>query len=124
MLRHLTHVTIYVKDQDAALAFYRDMLGFSVSSDEQFGPGMRWLTVRPPGGQTDFALWPEGNSPKGKQAAGGWTGMVLKCDDLDGTYAELSAKGVNFPQPPKDVPWGRDAMLCDPDGNEFNLVQH
>jgi predicted enzyme related to lactoylglutathione lyase len=122
MLGHITHVTVYVSDQEAAKQFYAGKLGFEVTADQQFGPGMRWLTVRPYGGQSDIALWPGAGEHGGK--IGGFTGIVLKCDDLDATYKHLSENGVSFPQTPKDVPWGRDAMLADPDGNEFNIVQH
>jgi lactoylglutathione lyase len=121
-LGQVTHVTIYVSDQEAAKDFYAGKLGFEVTSDQQFGPGMRWLTVRPRAGGANIALWP-GDAPMGGGRIGGFTGVVLHCDDLDATYAELSARGVTFPEPPKDVPWGRDATLADTDGNEINIVQ-
>jgi predicted enzyme related to lactoylglutathione lyase len=120
-LGHVSHVTIYVNDQQVAKDFYAGKLGFEVTSDQEFGPGMRWLTVRPEGGQTNIALW-RGDGPEGGRV-GGFTGLVLACSDLDATYEDLAAKGVSFPEPPKDVPWGRDAMLADPDGNLINVVQ-
>jgi catechol 2,3-dioxygenase-like lactoylglutathione lyase family enzyme len=124
MLGHLTHVTVYVSDQDAAKAFYTETLGFALVEDNTSIPGMRWLSIQPPGGQAQIVLFKAGPGPKGGEAkAGGWTGMVLHCPDLDATYAELKAKGVEFTAEPSDVPWGRHTNLRDPDGNEFNVVQ-
>jgi predicted enzyme related to lactoylglutathione lyase len=123
MLNRVTHVTVYVNDQDAALAFYRDTLGFSVTDDAEFGPGMRWLTVQPQGGGVKIVLFKAGPGPKGNQTAGGWSGMVLHTDDRDATHAGLLAKGVKITQEPRELPWGRDFSFADPDGNEFNVVQ-
>ena len=72
MLGHVTHVTVYVNDQDAALAFYRDMLGFEPLMDAEFQPGMRWVTVRPPGGQVEIVLFKAFDGPTGKKEAGGF----------------------------------------------------
>jgi predicted enzyme related to lactoylglutathione lyase len=123
MLGHLTHVTVYVNDQDQARDFYRDVLGFTVTDDAEFGPGMRWLTVLPPGGQTNLVLFKAGPGPMGDKHAGGYSGMVLHTDSVDQLYADLSAKGVKFTQAPRDLPWGRDVTFEDPDGNAFNVVQ-
>jgi predicted enzyme related to lactoylglutathione lyase len=123
MLGHLTHVTVYVSDQDAALAFYRDTLGCALTSDEQFGPGMRWLTVLPPGGQTNLVLFKAGPTPMGEKTAGGWTGMVLHAPDIDALHADLTARGVKITAGIRDLPWGRDLIFEDPDGNSFNVVQ-
>jgi predicted enzyme related to lactoylglutathione lyase len=123
MLGHLTHATVYVNDQDAALAFYRDTLGCTVTSDEQFGPGMRWLTVQPAGGQTNLVLFKAGPTPMGEKPAGGWTGMVLHTQDVDALHADLTAKGVKITTGIRDLPWGRDLIFEDPDGNSFNVVQ-
>ncbi|MCC7479364.1 VOC family protein [bacterium] len=123
MLGHVTHVTVYVNDQDAALDFYRDKLGFELVTDSDMQPGMRWLTVRPPGGQAQIVLFKAFDGPMGKKEAGGWTGMVLHCENRDAAHAELLARGVKIAQEPRDLPWGRDFSFEDPDGNMFNVVE-
>jgi len=123
MLGHLTHVTVYVNDQDAARDFYRDRLGFGVTDDAEFGPGMRWLAVLPPGGQTNLVLFKAGPGPMGEKTAGGFSGMVLHTPHIDALHADLTAKGVRITQEIRDLPWGRDLSFEDPDGNGFNVVQ-
>lgn len=126
MLGPVTHVTVYVTDQQAALDFYRDKLGFDVVADMSTEMGehkMRWVTVRPKGGAgPEIALWP-GTEQMGAERIGGNTGITFYCADLDTTHRELSGRGVNFTMPPGDVPWGRHAMLADQDGNQLYIVQ-
>ena len=119
MIRRIDVATIQVRDQDRALEFYRDSLGFEVVSDERFGEGMRWIQVKPPGAETSLTLahgFAEGTP-------GGFTGIVFGTDDIEGTHRDLSAKGVRFTEPPTKQEWGMvQAILSDPDGNEFVLV--
>ena len=123
MIGHISHATVYVGSQDDAKAYYTGKLGFTETSDVDMGNGIRWLTVLPPGGQTHLVLYLGGDdATKGQKPVGGWTSMVLHCADIDATYKELTANGVNMTEP-SDVPWGRHAMLTDPDGNVFNVVQ-
>ena len=125
-LGKVTHVTVYVKDQQAALDFYTQKLGFDLVADMTTSMGehsMRWVTVRPQGGDgPEIALWP-GTESMGAERIGGNTGVTFICSDLDATFSELSGKGVNFTMPPGDVPWGRHAMLADQDGNQLYIVQ-
>jgi predicted enzyme related to lactoylglutathione lyase len=125
MLGQVTHVTIHVNDQEKARDFYRDTFGFDIVADmsmEMGGKQMKWLTVRPKGGNgPEIALWP-GGGPSGG-TVGGFTGLVLHVSEIDATYEELKAKGVSFPTPPEDVPWGRHALMADLDGNIINIVQ-
>lgn len=125
MLGQVTHVTVYVKDQDKALDFYRNKLGFDVVADMSTEMGehkMRWLTVRPQGGGgPEIALWPGTGQEAGR--IGTATGITLVCPNLDDTHKDLSAKGVNFTMPPGDVPWGRHAMFADQDGNQLYIVE-
>jgi catechol 2,3-dioxygenase-like lactoylglutathione lyase family enzyme len=125
-LGKVSHVTVYVKDQQAALDFYRDKLGFDVVADMTTSMGentMRWVTVRPQGGDgPEIALWP-GTPQMGAERIGGNTGVTLYFGDLDATYSDLSSKGVNFTMPPGEVPWGRHAMVADQDGNQLYIVE-
>jgi catechol 2,3-dioxygenase-like lactoylglutathione lyase family enzyme len=128
-LGKVTHVTVYVKDQQASLDFYTGTLGFDTVADMSTAMGdykMRWVTVRPKGGDgPEIALWPADQTPggHGDKVLGGPTGITLVCTDLDATFDELSGKGVTITMPPSDVPWGRHGMFADNDGNQIYVVQ-
>ncbi len=122
-LTQLATAMFTVRDQDAALAFYVNTLGWEKAMDAMFGPEMRWLTVVPPGATTQLVLahvsWGgDGTSP------GGHTGISLVTPDIDATYETLSARGVRFKEPVAVMPWGQKATwFYDLDGNEFFLVE-
>jgi catechol 2,3-dioxygenase-like lactoylglutathione lyase family enzyme len=80
-----------VADQDAAIAFYTDKLGFSLTADVPFGEGERWVEVAPPGGGAAIALVP----PQGDYQPGRMTGIALESPDPRADHAELKAKGVD-----------------------------
>nr|WP_274636606.1 VOC family protein [Microbacterium bovistercoris] len=111
-------VTIPVADQERALQFYRDVLGFEVRADNAFGD-QRWLSVAPPGSTVDFTLHP----PFPGQAGPGWQqGIVLHTDDIAGVIGALRDAGVQVSDP-ESVGWGTQAQFADPDGNGFVLLQ-
>ena len=120
-LTHIASTTVSVSDQDTALDFYTNVLGFVARADQDMGNGMRWLTVELPGTQTGIVLakgYGSGNP------VGSFTGLVLACDDIQATYEELSGKGVHFTEAPTRQPWGMmQALLEDQDGNGYVLVQ-
>ncbi len=132
MITRLSHTTVYVNDQDRALAFYRDILGFEVRSDTVLD-GFRWLTVGP-AGQPDLSLLLAVPAPpmfSAEDAAvvldllakGSLGGGVLETEDCRATVAELKAKGVAILQEPVDRPYGVEAILRDDSGNWFSLTQ-
>ncbi len=138
LISSLDYVTVMVKDQDAALRFYTEVLGFQASDDEQFGSGQRWLTVGLPGAQTRLVLFADPHAHAEEEggccgsggcgSCGGveyaWTGMVMRTDDINAAFENLQGKGVTFLQPPQEKSWGViDALFADLDGNVFNLVQ-
>jgi uncharacterized glyoxalase superfamily protein PhnB len=121
-------------DPDAALAFYRDTLGFEVRNDVGYA-GMRWLTVGP-ADQPDTAivLHPPAALPGMTDderrtilelmAKGSLFGVNLATTDLDGTFARLEASGAEIAQEPTDQPYGvRDCAVRDPAGNMIR-IQH
>jgi len=128
-LGKVTHITVLVSDQQAALDFYTGKLGFDKVADLNTNMGehqMRWVTVRPQGGDgPEVALWPASQTPggQGTEALGKPTGITLVCTDLDSTFDELGSKGVKITMPPSDVPWGRHGMFADQDGNQIYVVQ-
>ena len=90
-ITNVGRVLVPVKDQDEAIAFYTEKLGFTVTSDVPFGEGDRWVEVSPPGGSTAIALVP----PQDQYAPGRMTGIGLVSPDPKGLHAELKAKGVD-----------------------------
>jgi catechol 2,3-dioxygenase-like lactoylglutathione lyase family enzyme len=135
-IKQLTHVNVWVHDQDEALAFYTEKLGLELRDDvtlPELGD-FRWLTVGPVG-QPDIALTlllPPGppvfdadttaklNEIMAKGAAGG---LFFSTDDCQASYEELKGRGVEFSEEPSQRPYGIDAAFRDPSGNNIRLVQ-
>jgi len=116
-------VTVCVRDQDQALDFYVGKLGFE-KRDDAGGDAYRWLTVAPPGSQTQIYLAKAGPGELHiEDEIGGQTGIMLQTRDVETTYRELAVRGVNFPQPPTRLTYGVQAQLEDPDGNVFFLQE-
>jgi catechol 2,3-dioxygenase-like lactoylglutathione lyase family enzyme len=122
-------VPVFVSDQDRALAFYRDKLGFEIVMDRLLpgaGDGLRWITVAAEGQGPQFILFQPamgGSSEEElRNRVGIWTGIVFHADDIDAEYAKLRDRGVPFDGEPRQQPWGgRDTSFSDPDGNRFQL---
>lgn len=115
MFKRIHSTVIKVSDQDAAKAFWLDTLGFESRIDQQMGP-MRFLTVAPPGADTELVL---GTSEMYGEGHGFTNGVSFIVDDVDAVFADLRAKGVEFVDEPDDMPWGaRGASFTDPDGNQ------
>lgn len=114
----ISTVTIAVTNQDEALIWYTQMLGFEKRMDQR-GNGLRWLTVAPPQqAEVEFLLASWFPDRIGKNAT--W---VLSTRDCEGGYEELKDKGVDFIQKPRMQPWGIEAVFTDPYGNQYALVQ-
>ena len=110
-----------VADQDAALAFYTEKLGWEVRGDDRFGEDneMRWLEVAPPGSTARLAL----NPPMRDEPGGGAIGV--ETTDLRGEHERLSAiEGVTISTPPMEM-GGAPLMfsVADPDGNNIWIVE-
>ena len=116
MITQLKFAGIPVKDQDRALAFYRDILGFKVGTDQPMGSGQRWIEMRIGGADTKIVLFtPEGHEDR----IGTFFNGAYQCDNVEKTYEDLKAKGVEFVQEPKKEPWGTFAIFKDSEGNQF-----
>lgn len=118
MINRIACITVAVKDQAEALAWFTEKLGFKKRVDQE-GPGIRFLTVSPksqPDLQVILADWfPEaiGKNPT----------AVLYTDDCKQTYEELVAQGVEFSSPPEPQFFGIQAVFRDLCGNSYALVQ-
>jgi predicted enzyme related to lactoylglutathione lyase len=111
-------ISIQVKDQDEAVRFYTECLGFEKRGDAPMGEGMRWVTVALPGSQTEFSLI---SSPFGGAPLGTNSGVVLETGDIDAAYHELSAHGVRFTTLPIREFFGGWAQFVDQDGNTISI---
>src|SRR6266536_4195517 len=120
-------------DAEAALAFYRDTLGFELRNDVGYN-GMRWLTVGPPGQPTSIVLHPPAVDPGITEeerrtivemmAKGTYGGILLATKDLDGTFERLQSSDAEVIQEPTDQPYGvRDCAVRDPAGNLIRIQQ-
>lgn len=121
-------------DADAALAFYRDTLGWEVRNDVGY-EGLRWLTVGPPEQPaTSIVLHPPAVDPGitdderrtivEMMAKGTYGGVLLATEDLDGTFEKLQATDADIVQEPTDQPYGvRDCAVRDPAGNLIRIQQ-
>ena len=121
-LSQIGTIVIPVSDQERAIAFYVDTLGFEKRTDVPFGNGYRWVEVAPADAQTTIAIVPP---PPGKPTGNVETGIGLNTDDIDAVQADLQARGVDVdaevsrmgdPVPP--LFW-----LRDPDGNTLMVVE-
>ena len=116
MITGMSHTTVWVLDQDRALAFYTTKLGFRILTDQQFGEKQRWIELSIPGAETGVVLFtPDGHQDR----IGTFSAISFQCDDVQRTYDELSARGVEFTTPPTKQPWGTYTVFKDPDGNQF-----
>ena len=114
-------VIVPVSDQDRALEFYAEKLGFEKRTDAPFGEGERWVEVAPPGAATTIAIVP----PREGESAGIETRVALMTEDIDSEHADLRARGVEAdeavmrmgdPVPPM-------FFFRDPDGNRFLVIE-
>ena len=133
MITRLKSMGIYVKDQNEALEFYTQKVGFELNSDVTQG-GYRWLAVSPKGQpELQFslsALKPGGNlTEEGVEMltnlldTGQLQGGIWETDDCRKTYEEMAGNGVEFMQEPVDMPWGVQALWKDNSGNWFTLIE-
>ncbi len=134
MITRMSHTSILVLDQDEALDFYKNKLGFEVKTDSTMDNGYRWLTVSPkeqpeleivlmkvaPG-----MMWDEETAEKIKSLvkAGKFGAGVLQTNDCRATYEELKAKGVQFMGEPKEQFYGTEVIMKDNSGNWFSLTE-
>ncbi|MDX6528071.1 MAG: hypothetical protein QOH41_361 [Blastocatellia bacterium] len=134
MITKMSHVMIWVKNQQEALEFYRDKLGFEVDTDAMIGADFRWLTMKIKN-QTGFEIIlaePKAGMLLDEESAaqlrslidkGVLGGGVFDADDIYKTYEELKARGVEFKGPPTEQSWGTATVMKDNSGNWFSLSQ-
>ena len=128
-MSNLELVALVVRDYDAAIHFFVDLLQFELVHDTPSltndGRPKRWVVVRPIGGHTGILLArADGDhqaSIVGQQFAGR-VGLFLRVDNFETTYRRMVAKGVRFVSPPRDEPYGKLAVFLDLEGNRWDLL--
>jgi catechol 2,3-dioxygenase-like lactoylglutathione lyase family enzyme len=135
MIKAITYATLWVDDQDVAIAYYTEKLGLELREDvsvPELG-GFRWVSVGVPGQDVSLALLTVPGPPvfeeetqrlvKELLARGVAGGVMFGTDDARGTYEELKARGVEFQHEPTEQPYGIDTGIRDPFGNQMRIVQ-
>ena len=118
MITRIKFVAIPITDQDRALKFYTEQVGFELKTDQASADGMRWIELEPPGAETRVVLF---TADAHKLLTGTPSNITFGTDDVIQAYAEMKARGVEFTGPPTEQPWGTFAQFKDPDGNSFIL---
>ena len=134
MIQRMSHATIFVNNQNEALDFYRDKLGFSVHTDAMVGEDFRFLTVCAQD-QPDFEIIlmePKAGMLMDAESAAQLRALIDKgilgagafhTDDCRATFEDLKSKGVQFVSEPAERPYGIEAVFKDNSGNWFSLTQ-
>jgi lactoylglutathione lyase len=111
-------VAVYVENQDGALAFWTDKVGFVLHRRRPMGPNASWMEIGMPGAESCLVLYP-------KSMMQDWAerkpSVVFECADIQLQYEELTSRGVRFTQLPTPMPWGPFAIFVDTEGNWFGL---
>jgi catechol 2,3-dioxygenase-like lactoylglutathione lyase family enzyme len=118
MIRGIKFVTVPVGNQDAALKFYTEKLGFRVLTDQPFDGKQRWIELGIPGGDSKLVLF---TTDADKPRIGSPQPVAFWSDDVSATARLLKSRGVDFVMEPKTEQWGTTAIFKDQDGNQFAL---
>ena len=125
MTQSIATVALVVADYDEAIAFYRDILGFSLIADTPLGD-KRWVLVAPAGGGTRLLLArADGEAQRARigDQTGGRVGLFLETDDFERDFAAYSQRGVTSLEPPRHESYGSVAVFEDLYGNKWDLIQ-
>ncbi|AWM33930.1 VOC family protein [Hymenobacter nivis] len=128
MNQRLAHVTVLVRNYDEAIAFYINVLGFSLVADADLGGGKRWVVVAPQGSTAGCGLLLAEAHTDAEQRAvgqqgGGRVWLFLHTDDFWRDYPVLQARGLRFLEVPRTEPYGYVAVFEDLYGNRWDLLE-
>ena len=118
MIKGIKFVTIPTRDQDLALAFWTEKMGFAVATDQPFSETQRWIELRIPGADTRIVLF----TPSGQEdRVGSFAPCSFWTDDVDATYGEMTERGVETLGPPSKAEWGSSLLFKDAEGNTHHV---
>ena len=118
MIKKIGTVAIYVEDQNKALKFWTEKVGFVVRDNKNMGNGFSWMELGPKDAESCLVIYPKklmSNYSELKPS------IVFICDDIQEICSELKKKGVIFSKEVSSLAWGKFAAFMDEDGNEFGL---
>ncbi len=119
MIKKIKFLGIPVQNQDRALAFYTQVLGFRVLTDQHFSDTQRWIELTIPGAETGIVLF----TPPGQEnRIGSFVNTSWEVDNVEQAYVDLQSKGVEFTGPPNKQQWGTSVILKDSEGNQIVLA--
>ena len=115
MIKGVKFASIPVTDQDRALAFYTEKLGFRIATDQPFDDRQRWIELKIDGAETEIVLFRYDGGPE----PGTRMNVTFWTESVEETARQLKARGVEFVMEPTVADWGTAAAFKDPDGNVF-----
>ena len=118
MIAKIATSAVYVENQDEAIEFWGERVGFEIRGDLPMGAEARWVEMAPPGAETCVVIYPKSMM---KDWAERKPSLVFECEDIRKTHEEMAGRGVEFSQEPREMPWGRFAIFLDPEGNWYGL---
>jgi len=118
MIKGIKFASVPVTDQDRALEFYTQKLGFKVVTDSPFDGKQRWIELGMPRAETKLVLFTADGQEK---MIGGFMNVTFMAEDVEATAKDMKARGVEFVQEPQKADWGTAAIFKDADGNQFVL---
>jgi catechol 2,3-dioxygenase-like lactoylglutathione lyase family enzyme len=127
MNQQLANIALLVSDYDEAIAWYTQVLGFTLVQDTYLGDGTRWVRVCPPGASGTALLLAQATTEAQRtrvgDQVGGRVGFFLHTDDFARDHAEMSSRGVRFAEEPRHESYGTVAVFVDLYGNRWDLVE-
>lgn len=127
MTQKIGYIALVVRDYDEAIAFYTNVLGFTLVEDTRLSESKRWVLVAPPGGQSPCLLLAKAATPEQESRIGNQTGgrvfLFLHSDAVRRDYESLKASGVKFVREPREESYGTVAVFEDLYGNQWDLLQ-
>lgn len=118
MIKRIKFIGIPVADQERALEFYTEKLGFRILTDQQFTPTQRWIELTIPGAETGIALF---TPPGHEDRVGTFVNSSWEVENVEKAYEELVSRGVEFTAPPSKQAWGTSVIFKDSEGNSIVL---
>jgi catechol 2,3-dioxygenase-like lactoylglutathione lyase family enzyme len=127
MKQTIAHVSILVRGYDEAIAFYTNVLRFTLIEDRALAEGKRWVVVAPTGSQEAGLLLAKASTPEQESRIGNQTGgrvfLFLHTDDFWRDYHDMKARGVRFREEPRQEAYGTVAVFEDLYGNKWDLLE-
>lgn len=120
---HVKSISVYVRDQEQALRFYREVFGFEVLTDVPVGDDSdeRWIEVKLPDDSIRLVLSTETAAEYFDESIGGWTNIIFAVDDVEAEVRRMEVAGAVVVEEPTRLDWGDWAVVADPDGNQFGI---